>query len=167
MNAQNPIVKLPRIKKDGLISNAIKNQKDYMARQRARFTFIEQAAKRIDESWFPKDTRFYMESYGITIYIPWSKSNLIAIRKAIGAGWKYNNQYQNSNGTLTKNYYMYMEDEYITLTLIMDAEQLVEGTCKRILVESKVELVEVTKQTYKVICEDGTEMMEVESEREV
>lgn len=164
MNTQQSTIKLPRLKKDGLIANAIKSQEDYLARQKARLTFVKQAARLIDESWLPTDTRIYIETYGITLYVPWSKSNMIAARKALGSGWKFGSQYQNDNGTLTKNYSRYLDEEYISLTLIMDAERLVEGTCKRILVESKTELVQVTKQTYKVICEDGTEMMEVEKE---
>ncbi len=168
MNTQTAsTIKLPRLKKDGIIATAVRSHEDYMARQKARFQFIKQAARLIDESWLPKDTRFYIETYGITIYVPWSKSNMIAARKALGTGWKFGSQYQNDNGTLTKQYSRYLEEEYISLTLIMDAERLVEGTCKRVLVESKVELVQVTKQTYKVICEDGSEMMEVESEKVV
>jgi len=167
MNAQTTTIKFPRFKKDGIIASAVKNHEDYMARQKVRFTFIKQAARLIDESWLPEDSRFYVETYGMTIYIPWSKANLIKARKAIGSGWKFDSQYQNDNGTLTKNYHTYLENEYISLTLVMDAEKLVEGTCKKVLVESKTEMVQVTRQTYKVICEDGTEMMEVETERNV
>jgi hypothetical protein len=164
MNAITNTIKFPRFKKDGIIATAVKNHEDYMVRQKVRFSFIKQAARLIDETWLPEDSRFYVESYGMTIYIPWSRTNLIAARKAIGSGWKFDSQYKSDNGTLTKNYHRYIESEYISLTLVMDAEKLVEGACKRILVEEKTEMVQVTRSTYKVICEDGTEMMEVERE---
>lgn len=171
MNTQTlkPTIKMRRLSPNSMIGKVVKEHEDYVARQKNRFQAIKMACRNILEDMLPKDTRFYVDSYGITMYVPWSKENLGQARKACGSGWEYDSQYKDDSGTLTRHYHQYFSvgdaanNEYVTLSIILDPQKLVEGSCRKILVEEKEVTETYMKKVYKVICDDGSETIEVEA----
>lgn len=148
-----------RFSKDSEIAKIVKDHEEWEAKKRARFAKIKHHAKLILEDMLPQGFRFSCDAYGMTIYVPWSKGNLAQTRKACGAGWTFRSQYKDDSGTLSRHY-IYDGDYDVSLTIILDSQKLVEGACRRILVEEKVEAYTQTRKVYKVICDDGTESYE-------
>ena len=161
MNTQKPLAKVIRFPKDSVIKAALESQEEYMARKRARFAAIKFAARFINEKEFPEGARFSCDDYGMTLYVPWSKENIGKARKAMGEGWKFESQYKDDSGSLSRRYGMKIGDFNVELSLVMDAQKLVEGACRRILVSEEEVPSTYTRKVYKVICADGTETYEI------
>jgi len=159
MNTSKPTIKLSRFSKNSNIFKEIKSHEEWETKKREKFQKIKAAARNILEDMLPEGYRFSCDSYGMTIYVPWSKENLSLTRKACGSGWTFRSQYKDDSGTLSRSY-IFNNDYDIQLSIILDAQQLVEGSCRRILVEEKAETYTQVRKYYKVICDDGTESYE-------
>ena len=160
MTASKSLAKVVRFPNNSVIKAAIDSQEEYLARKRGRLAAMKFAARFIDEKLFPEGSRFSVDDYGMTLYVPWSKENIGKARKAMGDGWKFFNQWKDDSGTLSRRYEMKIGDFTIEFSLIMDAQKLVEGACRRILVSEEVVPSSYTRKIYKVICDDGTETYE-------
>lgn len=152
------------MKMQGLIHKAILSEQEYQENRRADWMFTKKVIRQIDESKFPEGTSIYCGAGNITIRVEWGVDNIRKARQAMGDGWKFSNNYTDSNGTLTKTYYIYdesiprdyhMHRPYVSLSLVMDAGKLDPNTCKRIEVGEKT----YTQKIYQVICEDGVKEM--------
>lgn len=145
---------------NGIIAEAIKAEQSYQEGKRLDWAFTKKLMRQMIDDLFPEGTKIGCNAGGITIRVPWGIENIRQARKAMGSGWKFSNNYTDTSGTLTKSYYRYDESveggyevhrPYVYLSLIMDATELQENTCKRIEVGEKT----FTQKIYQVICDDG------------
>jgi hypothetical protein len=148
------------MKRTGMIAESIQKEQDYQENRRADWMYTKKVMRQILEDLLPQGATIYCGAGTITIRVPWGIDNLRQARQAVGSGWKFSNNYNETNGTLTKTYYRYDESvpeyshrhrPYINLNLVMDATELNPDTCKRIEVGEKT----FTQKVYQVIC-DGT-----------
>lgn len=141
--------------KVNIITEAIARENQYQAERRADWRLVKEALRKMNANLFPANTKIYPSTNTITIRVPWGVDNLRQARIAMGDGWTFSSNYQETGGSLTKSYYwrgpvdpITLNAAYIGLSLIMDASELDENTCKRIEVGEKT----FTQKVYKVIC---------------
>lgn len=163
---QNKIIRM-NSRKDSAIGQIIQSHEEYLARKKARWQSVKKIMRLILSDLLPKDYRLYCEDYGVTLYIPWSMENLENARKAIGSGWHLDSTYTNDDGSMTRNYSQTVDDFHINFSIIMDAQKLVSGACRKILIQEETKMIAHTTKKYKVICEDGTETFEISREEDV
>jgi len=157
------LAKVVRFPANSEVLKALRDHEEWQAKKRARFAAIKFAARYINEKLFPEGTRFSCDDWGMTLYVPWSKENMGQARGAIGAGWKVESQYKDDSGTLSRRYGMKVGDFDVEISIVLDSQKLVEGSCRRIVVSEEVVPSTYTRKVYKVICDDGTETFETTS----
>lgn len=149
-----------------LIKEAIAREEKYQATRRAEWKLVKKLGKGINGKIFPEGTKVYFNPSSITIRVPWGVDNLRQARIAMGDGWQFSANYTEDSGTLSKSYHQYGEADatgyrcYISLSLIMDASELNEESCKRIEIGEKT----FTQKQYKVICADHVTEMRGQAE---
>ena len=146
-----------------LITDAIKKEKEneryyQNTRKAVRFAVLDLLdSNRV----LPDDSRFSIDTSSINIRVPWGKENFSIARRFLGSGWKREHQHVDNNGSITITYARHVDinleaenywerQAFVSLYLTLDATQIEEGTCKRILV--KEEDVTYKRQTYTVVC---------------